>query len=116
VLVVLALIAVSSTLLPRTTAEEKPASKSYLRYEGIDGSIILTGSTIPDAARDRFFDFAGKGKANIVLLGRADDNMGRIHAEQLAERWKASKATVTVITGDGAEAKFLDTMPKATGV
>jgi cyanophycinase len=99
---------------PFLQAEDKPPVKERLNPDGIPGSLLLYGPTVPEAARDRFLDLAGKDKANIVILS-STDKAAREAAEKLAESWKASKAIVIVLTRD-ADPKILEALPKATGV
>ncbi len=102
--------------VPTPGAEDKAPAKERLRPEGIDGALILCGDTVPDAARDPFLELAGKDKARIVLLVTADAIKSDA-AEKLAEAWKAGKADVAILPGDGGVRDPLrDALRQATGV
>jgi cyanophycinase len=111
-----ALLFAGFLLLPAPGAEEKQPPKERLRPEGIDGQLILTGDKVPDAARDRFLELAGKEKARIVILVTTDAKRTDT-AEKLAEAWKAGKADVSIQAGDGGISDELrNALKQATGV
>jgi cyanophycinase len=97
-----------------TRAEEKTPAKERLCPEGIDGALVLCGGTASDAARDRFFDLAGKDKARIVVVAAGGDKDKITRAMDLARSWEARKAT-TVTVWLGAK-KLTDELSDATGV
>jgi len=98
-----------------TRAEEKPTAKERLRPEGIDGALVLCGGTVSDAARERFFDLAGKDKARIVVVSPGNDKIDIANAKRLADAWKERQAA-DVVYWDGGAAKLADSLRDATGV
>src|SRR5689334_14229788 len=83
-----------------TWAEQKPAVKERLRPEGIDGALVLCGGTVSDAARDRFFDLAGKDKARIIIVSAGNDKKEITKARELVKAWEDQKAADVVFWDD----------------
>src|SRR5262245_64409807 len=92
-----------------TRAEEKPTAKERLRPEGIDGALVLCGGTVSDAARDRFFDLAGKDKARIVVVSPGNDKIANANARKLVDAWKDRKAA-DVVYWDAGAGKFAESL------
>jgi cyanophycinase len=98
-----------------TWAEQKPTARERLRPEGIDGALVLCSGAVSDAARDRFFDLAGKDKARIVVVSPGNDKIDSTNAKKLAEAWRDGKAA-DVIYWDKGPGKLPEKLREATGV
>ena len=96
-------------------ADPTPTPKQRLAPDGVDGTLLLCGDKVPEAALDRFVARAGKDKAALVVLsggGKAD----REAAEALAAALNTRKpASTGVFSADANDPKALDALRNATG-
>src|SRR5262249_28258309 len=102
------LIATSLTF----AADQKP-QPSYLRFEGVDGALLLCGDRVPEAARTRFLDLAGKN-AEVVLLVR-DEKATWNRAEDLGKGLEQKEAKVRFFHSDPKDVKITEALRTAKG-
>jgi cyanophycinase len=110
-----AALLVTATFLTRVSLGEDKSTPPDARFfaRGIDGTLILCPEKIPQAARDRFFELAGKDKARIVILDSGKERTEA--AKELAEAWQERKADVTIVPNEGGD-EAQQALSQATGV
>jgi cyanophycinase len=109
-----ATVFLAAALASAPAAADAPP-KERLNPDGVEGAVILCGDKVPDRALDRFFDRAGKDKAQIVVA--FEDKADREIAEKLAgELTERKPASIGVFQANAEDEKFREALRAATGV